>query len=70
MNFLITPDASPALRDHVASLDQHLQQCRDARTRWFSTAQWAERAHGLVAPRFMTTVAGVALLLALCSWWA
>ncbi len=51
------------------ALVRHLQQCKQARGRWFSTASLAERAHGLLAPRFVTTVVGATSLLALCRWW-
>jgi hypothetical protein len=62
-----TPNAF--LHDHLQALSQHVQQCRRARGRWFNTALWAEQAHGLVAPRFMTTVLGAGALLALYGWW-
>lgn len=57
------------LTEQVQALDRHLQHCRAARGHWFGAAAWAERAHALVAPRFVTTLGGVALLLALCTWW-
>ncbi len=59
-----------ALHELQLGLVRHLQQCHLARGRWFGTALWAERAHALMAPRFVTTVVGAALLLALCSAWA
>lgn len=65
-----TAPTNPALAEQLHSLGQHLLQCRQAQARWFNTAQLAERAHGLVGPRFITTVAGVAVLLALCNGWA
>ena len=44
-------------------LHRHLQQCANARGRWFGAAMLAERVHGLVAPRFATTVVLAALVL-------
>lgn len=54
-----------ALTLQASSLGLHLLQCRQARARWYAASVWAERAHGLVAPRFMTTVAVAALVIAL-----
>lgn len=56
--------------DLQAALGRHLLHCRQARGRWFATASWAERAHGLLAPRLITTVLGASALLWLCRWWA
>lgn len=57
------------LADELQALGRHLRQCREARGRWFATASWVERAHGLIAPRLFTTVLGATALLALCRWW-
>ena len=53
------------LSTQVASpdLSRHLQQCANARGRWFGAAMLAEQVHGLVAPRFATTVALAAMVL-------
>ncbi len=51
--------------DPAPALVRHLQHCHAARSRWFGAAALAERAHGLVGPRFITTVSVAALLLAL-----
>lgn len=61
----------PAPGDHRHSLGRHVRQCQAAQQRWVRTARLAERAHGLLAPRFMTTVAvGVLILLAVCTGWS
>jgi hypothetical protein len=58
-----------SFHDPAASLRRHVQDCRLARSRWFPAAACAERLHGIVAPRFVTTVTLAAALLALaCGW--
>lgn len=57
-----------ALAEQSRSLTRHLGQCRAAHTRLFQAAAWAELAHGMVAPRFVTTVSVAAALLLLCTW--
>lgn len=59
-----------ALRDHRLALHRHVLHCHRARSRWFAFGCAAELMHGLLAPRFVTTVAGVACVLVLGSWWA
>lgn len=54
---------------HQSELMRHVAQCRAGRGRWFSAASWAEQLHGLLAPRFVTTVAVAAALLWLTSIW-
>jgi hypothetical protein len=51
------------------SLRRHLQDCRLARGRWFPAAACAERLHGIVAPRFVTTVTLAVGLLAFAFGW-
>lgn len=51
--------------EYSADLGRHFGQCSVARGRLFPAAQFAERVHGLVAPRFVTTILGAALLIAL-----
>lgn len=51
--------------DSATELGRHLQQCRSARGRWFGAAMLAEQVHGVVAPRFATTVALAAVFLLL-----
>ena len=66
-NPLISPNR--VLREHAAALRRHLQHCQAAQGRWFPAAVAAERLHGVVAPRFVTTVAAVAVLMfAACGW--
>lgn len=55
--------ARPKGTDSASDLCRHLQQCQNARGRWFGAAMLAEQVHGLVAPRFATTVALAAVLL-------
>lgn len=57
------------LTEQVQLLGRHLSQCQAARSRLFPAAAWAEQAHGLLAPRFVTTVSLAVLVLAACSWW-
>ncbi|MDT7835071.1 hypothetical protein [Aquabacterium sp. OR-4] len=57
----------PALKDHVRSLGRHLQQCRQAQGRLFGLNRLATDMHGWVAPRFVTTLAVAAVLIALAS---
>jgi hypothetical protein len=58
-------DKAQAAHDTAPELHRHLQQCDSARGRWFGAAMLAERVHGMVAPRFATTVACAAVLLLL-----
>ena len=59
---------SPAIAEQSLSLTRHLQECQAARSWLFQAAVWAETAHGLVAPRFITTVSVAAGLLLLFTW--
>lgn len=58
-----------ALREHRQSLQRHVLQCRQARSRWNGLGCAAELVHGMLAPRFVTTVMAVAIVLALSAWW-
>lgn len=58
------------LTDTAASLRAHLHECRAAQGRWLAASMAAERLHGLLAPRFVSTVALGALLLVAASSWA
>ena len=62
----------PGLRltDTAASLRAHLHECRAAQGRWLAASMAAERLHGLIAPRFVSTVALGALLMVAASSWA
>ena len=55
-----------ALHEHLQSLQRHVLQCRQARGRWNSLRCAAEAIHGLLAPRFVTTVTVVTIAMALC----
>lgn len=56
---------TPALHDHVLSLGQHLRQCQHAQGRWFGLGRLGHELHAWVAPRFVTTLAGASVLIAL-----
>lgn len=58
-----------ALREHRQGLQRHLVQCQQARSRWNGLRCAAELMHGLLAPRFVTTVMAVAMVMALSAWW-
>jgi hypothetical protein len=58
-----------ALREHRISLQRHVKDCRDARSRWFSLGCAAELMHGALAPRFVTTVTAVVVALAISACW-
>lgn len=62
------PVPEAALREDIG-LAEHVQQCRQARGRWFAPAMWVERAHGWVAPRFVTTIALASIALVGLSQW-
>lgn len=63
------PPASPLMSLHLAELQRHVDQCRAGRSPWFNTAARAEQLHGVLAPRFVTTVLAAAALLWLTSIW-
>lgn len=58
-----------ALRDHRLALQRHVMHCSRARSRWHALACLGELTHSLLAPRFVTTVVGVAGGLALGALW-
>ncbi len=64
-----SPSVTLLMSLHQSELRRHVAQCRDGRGRWFSAAAWAEQLHGMLAPRFVTTVAVAAALLWLTSMW-
>lgn len=49
--------------DQAASLRRHLSQCNAAHGTFFVAVLIAQKFHRLVAPRFVTTVTGVSVLL-------
>ena len=51
------------LREQAAILCRHFRQCGEAQGRWFAAAALAERVHALIAPRFVSTLLVVALVL-------
>jgi hypothetical protein len=60
---------STSPHDPATDLCRHLHQCDEALGAWFGTAMWAERVHGLLAPRFATTVALAGLMLTIAFGW-
>lgn len=63
------PAVNVMLGEQIVQLRHHLVQCQAARGLWFSAAVVAEGLHQLLAPRFVTTVVLVGLVLALvCGW--
>jgi len=60
-------DAADTLPLELSALGEHLDVCRGARGRMFTLHCFAERMHGFVAPRLVTTLVVVALLLGMAS---
>lgn len=59
----------PSLRLDGDELALHLAQCRQAGWVRLVASMWAERAHGWIAPRFVTTIAlGTSALALLLAW--
>ncbi len=58
-------DHALLLAEQAQVLSLHLQHCRAERGRWFGAGLWAERAHGVLAPRFATILVLVTAALAL-----
>ena len=69
LNLTMSP-SSLLLRDQSQSLRRHLQQCTAACGPWYRASVWAERAHGLIAPRFVSTIVVVGMLLIVATAWA
>ncbi|MBC7940022.1 MAG: hypothetical protein H7Z19_09715 [Chitinophagaceae bacterium] len=57
------------LGEQTATLRRHVQQCSLARGRWFGAAALGERVHGWIAPRLISTVAVVLVLMGLVAEW-
>ncbi len=57
------------LREHASALRRHLQQCGAAQSRWAGAAALAERLHGLLAPRFISTLLVAMLVLGIATEW-
>lgn len=58
------------MHDHLQSLRHHLGECRHARSPMFLLGCLAERAHGLMAGRFVTMVVLAAVALPLAAVWS
>lgn len=54
------PDTSPM---ELSSLSGHFDVCQDSRGRWFGLHCLAEAAHGFVAPRFVTSLVTVTMII-------
>jgi hypothetical protein len=61
-SFGASTDTSPG---ELCALGQHLQQCQGGHRRLRALGRGAEALHGFVAPRFVSTLAVLALLGAL-----
>ena len=59
-SFGSTPDTSPM---ELSALGDHLNQCRDAHGRLLAFQCLAERAHGFVSARFVTSLVVTILLI-------
>ena len=59
-SFGAAADTSPM---ELSALGEHLHLCRGLRGRLFGLRWRAEAMHGFVAPRFVTTLVAVALLI-------
>lgn len=62
---LVSTEMAPLVSDHIRSLGRHLRHCREAQGRFFGLSRLATDLHGWVAPRFVTTLALAAALIAL-----
>jgi hypothetical protein len=51
----------------LSSLSGHFDVCQDSRGRWFSLHCLAEAAHGFVAPRFVTSLVTVTVIIGIAS---
>lgn len=51
----------------LSSLSGHLGDCRDSRGRLFSVHCLLEAAHGFVAPRFVTSLVSVLMVVGIAS---
>jgi hypothetical protein len=54
-------DTSPG---ELSALGEHLNLCRGSQGRWFGLHCAAERMNGIVAPRFITTLLVVTMMIA------
>jgi hypothetical protein len=57
------------VNDQAMALQRHLLQCAKARSRWFGLSAWAERLHGMILPRLVTTAALASVTLAVLVHW-
>lgn len=58
------PDTSPM---DMSSLSGHFDDCQDSKGRWFSLQCLAESAHGFMAPRFVTSLVTVTVVVGIAS---
>lgn len=68
----VTPITAGPRVGHLqqSSLHLHYLQCQIARTAWFRVAAVLERMHDAIAPRFVTTVSAVAMLMVVVNVWS
>jgi hypothetical protein len=63
-------DAADTSPMELSVLGEHLDSCRQSHGRWFALQCLAECMNGFIAARFVTTLAGAALLMVVVStWW-
>ena len=65
---LVSTEIAPLVSDHIRSLGRHLHHCREAQGRFFGLSRLATDLHAWVAPRFVTTLALAAVLIALSGY--
>lgn len=55
--------------DQSQHLTRHLRQCHEALGPWFGLRRVARRAHAVLAPRMVSTLAvGTLLIITTCAW--
>lgn len=69
MNQVLSEPIPGLLKRQAAELRDHMRQCRAQQSRWQLPAEWAERIHEVMAPRFVTTVLVVGGLLSIGLGW-
>lgn len=63
-------DAADTSPMELLVLREHLESYKRSHGSWFTLQCLAERTHGFIAARFVTTLAAVALLLGVTSMWS
>lgn len=66
-NTASVPDATDTTPVELSELGAHIDRCHGCRERWFTLRCMADAAHDFVAPRFVTTLLVVALVIGLAA---